>query len=132
MKILSIATLFLLVPPAFAPVQKDPPEQDELEKRVAVLEDELATLKDARMQEKALLEQMVTYLEAQSQEAAKMLATIDETEQLGFTAGINFRSREVLLAGMRGYWTEVQKGVPKAPAKKAEPAQPPARQRSGS
>ena len=132
MKILSLATLLLLVPPAFAPVQQDL-EDDELEKKVATLEDELATLKESRMQDKALLEQVLLYLETQSQEGAKMLGTLDESEQLGFTAGINFRSREVLLSGMRAYWTEVQKGVPKAPAKKADsqPA-PPARQRSGS
>ena len=137
MKTLTIATLSLLVLPAFTLVQKTPPqkaspEQGELEKKVAALEDELATLKEKSAQDKALLEQVVASLEGQSQEATKMLASLDESEQLGFTAGINFRSREVLLAGMRGYWSEVQKGVPKAPAKKADAQAPPARERSGS
>jgi hypothetical protein len=130
MKILPIATLCLFVQPLFTPVQEPARAQSDLEKRVAALEEELAALKAARTQDAGFAEETIAYLEAQSQSAAKMLAVLDESEQLGFTAGINFRSREVLFAGLRSYWAEAQKGVPKAPKTKAAAA-PPAPRGSG-
>ena len=43
------------------------------------------------------------------------MSVLEQSEGLGFTAGINFRSREVLLAGMRELLRGLQKNVPGQP-----------------
>ena len=87
----------------------------ELEARVAALEGELAIEKKRHDETRVVLEQTLAYLEKQSRAAQTLLAVLDESEREGFAVGENWRSRQVLLMGMRAYWGEEQ-GVPKAPA----------------
>ena len=101
--------------------------QGDLEGRVAALEASLADA--ARQNEEALglVEQAIAYLEAQADEAAALLAVLDRTEELGFTAGINYESREVLLEGLRQYWGSKAKDLPALPKKDAPAPDQPAR-----
>jgi len=100
-----------------------------LEERVAALETELAAERKKNEETRALLEQSIAYLDVQAQSAKTMLTTLDDVEREGFTPGINFRSREILLAGMRAVWGSTQQGVPKLPGaakgKNAPPAKAP-------
>ena len=95
----------------------------ELEARVASLEGELALEKKRHDETRVVLEQTLAYLEKQSKAAQTLLTVLDESEREGFTVGENWRSRQVLLVGMRAYWGEAQ-GVPKAPAPPAPPPAP--------
>ncbi|MBK7876454.1 MAG: hypothetical protein IPJ77_11995 [Planctomycetes bacterium] len=77
---------------------------------------------------KGALEQVVKYLDAQSQHAKAMEAVLDDAEKKGFTFGINPESREVLLKGWREQCAALQRDVPALkPAKKDAPAKPTAR-----
>jgi len=96
-----------------------------LEARVATLESELATEKRRGEEMRALLEQTLLYLDKQTKAAQAILPVLDESEQQGFAAGDNWRSRQTLLAGMRAYWGAVQSGAPRLPAPRpVEPAAP--------
>jgi len=86
-----------------------------LEGRVAALETELAAERKKNEETRALLEQTISYLDVQAQSAKTMLTTLDDVEREGFTPGINFRSREILLSGLRAVWGSTQQGVPKLP-----------------
>lgn len=99
--------------------------QDAQEARVAALEIELAALRKQNDETRALLEETVGYLNEQASAAKSLLGTLDRSEEAGFTKGINFQSREILLAGFRAYWGAAEKGVPKLPASpKPEPKTP--------
>ena len=109
-----------------------PPETagTELEKRVEALEQQVATLKRDVGRRSALLEDTVRYLNAQSKAAEKILATFDQSEKEGFTAGINFTSRKTLLAGLRTYMEAQKTGLPgSAPKVEEKPADPTVGQR---
>ncbi len=73
-----------------------------------VVDSLLAEVKDLQAH-KASVE---TYLTAQALQAEAMAATLDESEREGFTQGINFKSREVLLAGWRDQLSELRANVP--------------------
>lgn len=108
-----------------APGAAAPRSQDALEARVAALEGELAAMKKQDDETRALLEQTIGYLDAQASGAKALLGVLDRSEAAGFTKGINFESREMLLAGFRAYWAGAEKGVPKLPAPpKPEPKAP--------
>jgi hypothetical protein len=49
----------------------------------------------------AVLDRLQKWVAAQAEGAKSLSATLDTSEQQGFTAGINFTSRETLLAGWR-------------------------------
>jgi len=105
------------------------PGQDTLEERVQRLERDLAVARDelgamSADLERAtgLLDQTVRYLRDQSQGAAAMAGTLDASERAGFTKGINYASRELLLAGWRAQLAAQQKGVPGEPAPDEKPA----------
>lgn len=85
---------------------------EDLGKRVGALELALAAEQKAHAETRALLEQTVGYLHEQSAGAKKMMGVFQASEEAGFTAGINFRSREILLSGLRDYMTTLQKDVP--------------------
>src|SRR5207237_1637432 len=61
---------------------------------------------------KALLAQTLKYLDEQSKSAAAMAATLDQAEAAGFTAGINFESRKILVKGWRDELAAMQTDVP--------------------
>jgi hypothetical protein len=98
---------------------QDPPPDESLTQRVAALEEEVAALRKEVDAGKALAEETTRYLAGAKQRSDALLGTFDEAEKLGFTAGINFTSREVLLAGLRAYVRDEAAGLPGA--KKAEP-----------
>jgi hypothetical protein len=119
-KLLPCASLLFALPllTGLTALAAPPPDgQESLEARVAKLEEELAASKKREQETRALLEQTLVYLDQRSKGAQALLAVLDESEREGFTAGINFRSREILLAGLRAYWGDTPKGLPKtAPA----------------
>ncbi len=129
--LLPVASVLFLSPFVAASFQDQEEAQDSrggssLESRVAKLEEELAAEKKRHEEARALLDQTIVYLDAQAKGATALLGILDQSEQLGFTAGINPQSREVLLAGLRAYWGEKPKGLPqppKEPPKAAAPAQ---------
>ena len=49
------------------------------------------------------LDAVVSFLEGSSKRAEELLGALQRSEDLGFTSGINFESREELLAGFREY-----------------------------
>lgn len=102
---------------------QDPVVQAPLEARVAALEGALGAEKARHDETRALLEATLAYLDRQAKGADSMLATLDASEQAGFTSGINFNSREILLRGFRDFWGGVRSDVPRSkPARKPAPA----------
>jgi hypothetical protein len=120
-KTLPLTALLLSAGLALAPLGAQRSAQDSgLDSRVAALEDALAKEQKAHAETRALLEETVTYLQEQAKSAQGMLEVLDAAEAAGFTAGINFRSREILLAGWREAYGTAQTDVPEA--KKPAPA----------
>ena len=98
-----------------------------LEERVAELERALeearaplAGLSDSAAAEAATLDAVTVYLQSQAKQAAEMTRTLATAEKQGFVAGINYPSRETLLAGWRSQLAAQQKGLPGAVAPEAE------------
>jgi len=73
-------------------------QKQDAEARLAVIEQELASVQD--------------YLQAQSKSAEALTKALDESEKAGFTYGINPNSRKVLLKGWRDFSGTLQKDVP--------------------
>jgi hypothetical protein len=115
-KLLVLAPTLLLSIVLAGSAPRTAPQDQALEARVAALETELGSLKKVQTEMHALLEHMAAQLEAQAKSAQAMLAVLDQVEQLGFTAGINFESRVTLLAGMRAYLGTLTQGQAKTPA----------------
>lgn len=88
---------------------------NDLEARVKSLEHELADERGRNEEARELLVQTVAYLHAHAKAGEGVLGTLTESEKLGFTAGINFRSREVLLDGLRGYYASLEEDLPAVP-----------------
>ena len=86
-----------------------------VEQRLDVLEAKVEELVRRELEHAKEHDQVLAYLAKQSQAATALLAQIDSCESLGFTAGINPQSREVLLAGFRAYYGEAQRDVPAKP-----------------
>jgi hypothetical protein len=63
----------------------------------------------------ALLAQTLKYLDQQSKSASSMAATLDQAEAAGFTAGINYESRKILVKGWRDQLSALQKDLPTPP-----------------
>ncbi len=99
-----------------------PAPTPDLEERVARIEKELAETREelARVAERA--ERAEAFAQSLARAAKRMASTLDASEKAGFTAGINFRSREILLAGWREWLSEIERG---ARAPKPEAAGPP-------
>ena len=95
--------------------------QDPLDARVEALEQEVLALRAETAAQKALLEETTRYLAGAKQRSDDLLKTLDEAQKAGFTAGINYTSREILLAGFREYARGEAADVPGAPPKKKEP-----------
>ena len=85
-----------------------------LEARVVALEKALADEEKAHTETRAILDQTVEYLQASSQSAGRMMGVLDSVEAAGFTAGINYKSREMLLAGLRDQYRTAQASVPQS------------------
>jgi hypothetical protein len=113
--------------------QDPPPEQapdQALAHRVEVLEQEVLTLKQEVQAGKALAVETARYIEGAKERSEALLQTFDDAEKANFVAGINFTSREILLAGLRAYARSEAAGLPgtKEPEeKKPEAKLPPAK-----
>jgi hypothetical protein len=96
--------------------------------KIEILEKDIVTTR-ARTEEiaaelaqtRAVLEATVKYLAEQSNSAKSMAKTLDESEQAGFTWGINPDSRHILLKGWRDELAATQKNVPTLPTSKPVP-----------
>lgn len=106
----------LLLASAQRPARARMPQGD-LEGRVAELEEALAAEVKAGESTRKTLEEIRSYLESQALSAKKLSATLDQADDLGFTKGINFESRQVLLRGWHSALDAAQEGVPKSPRK---------------
>lgn len=113
---------------AQAPPQAGPDRLERLEKdlvdsraRVEALAVELAATQTK-------LAEVVGYLQANAASAKGLEATLDASEEAGFTFGINPESRHILLRGWREHLAALGTAVPKVPpaprpaAAKAAPA----------
>lgn len=87
--------------------------------RIAKLEAEVEALRAERAQTDKALQAIVGYLEARAKAAGEMAKSLDTVEAAGFTAGINPRSREVLLGSWRGFLAAEGQSLPKISAKPA-------------
>ena len=105
-----------LVPILFLGAIQDPTAGDnalkaEVERQAAeikVMKGQLADLTN-------LMAKSTKYQAAQSKAAKSLVSVLANSETMGFTAGINPRSRETLLAGFREYLGSQQTAVPGAP-----------------
>ncbi len=93
------------------------------EKRLALLEAQLREEQARHEETRQRLEETIRYLNDQADRASTVMVELDRSEAEGFTAGINFRSREILLGGFRGYWGEARSGLPQATEKPKKTAQ---------
>ncbi len=116
--------LFLLTGFVFQRVDAHEQEdQSTLEKRVAALEAVVAEQKQINQDLHVRLEETIVYLDKMRASGQALLADLVQVEELGFTAGINYQSRELILAGFRGYLSAQQSGLPTVvppPAEKKE------------
>ncbi len=99
---------------------------EELEKQLTEARGQLAGLTEALEAEAAAIDGLTKYVKSQAESAGAMASTLDRSEAAGFTAGINFNSREILLAGWRKQLAAMQASVPTGGAKavkKGEPAE---------
>lgn len=103
--------------------QKDDPAKakDDAAKKIEVLENDLITTRQKceavstdLAETKAAVARITQYLDAQARSASAMAAILDESEQAGFTAGINPNSRTILLTGWREQLNAQQQNVPQA------------------
>jgi len=95
-------------------------QDDEMEARMLALETEIKELKMSNKKQEALLTQAIKYLENQAKSGAKLAQVLDRSEGLGFTKGINFESREVMLSGLRAHTKALQEDVPRNPKSDAK------------
>ena len=90
-----------------------------LERQVTELTAKLQTVSEDVSDQRQLVDQTVSYTGRQAAAAKKLMDSLDASEQAGFTAGINPRSREVLLEGWRAQAREAQEGLPGVEDEKA-------------
>ena len=100
------------------PAPKDPRDHkiELLEKDIASNRERIEALASQLADTKALLAKSVEYIGREAKSAKALAATLDESEQAGFTFGINPDSRHILLSGWREHLSELQKNVPGAPS----------------
>jgi hypothetical protein len=104
---------------------KSAPDQNPADHKIEILEKDIAATR-ARTEEvaaqlaetRALLDATLRFLADQAASAKKMSQTLDDSEQAGFTFGINPDSRKILLKGWRDELAAAQKNVPSAPPSK--------------
>ena len=100
---------------------QDQNPRSELEQRMIELEQVVAEFAARNEALDERLEQVIVYLDKRAKNCRVLLQEIDESQRLGFTAGINFNSREVLVAAWRSYYGDQQKGLPRLTRKRGDP-----------
>ena len=121
----SLAAVLLLSSLAGSPPQgsgsKEPqpsaPQEGKAD-RVAELEARVAGLEKALQAEHERVDGVLRYLEAQQRAAKSFDGSLDRVQELGFTKGINFSSRELLLQALHAQAKALQAPLPKASPKK--------------
>jgi uncharacterized coiled-coil protein SlyX len=92
---------------------------EDLETQLAAVQGQLAGLNKSLEAETIHIDSLLEFARAQSKSAGELAGTLTRSEQAGFTAGINYTSREILLKGWHQQLAAVQKSAPAA-AKKPE------------
>ena len=83
-----------------------------LEQRVGALEAALAEQQQINKDLHTRLEQTITYLDKMANSGGVLIGQLDQVEEMGFTAGINYQSRELMLDAMRAHWGTGLEGLP--------------------
>lgn len=101
------------------PAGQTPAKQDPVERRLEVLEQDLVSTRERAetlalevAELKTALSSTIKFVGEQAKAAQAMAETLDASEQAGFTAGINFESRHLLLRGWREQLAAAQKNLP--------------------
>ena len=87
-------------------------EFDKLKRDVARLNKQVMSLKQDQGPSLDEYNEVVAYLHAQAASATALKQVLVESEEKGFTYGINPESRIVLLAGIEDMCTALESGVP--------------------
>lgn len=125
-RILVIGAAFVACGLAFSqgPATQSPPtqvpaKQDPVERRFELLESDLISTRERAealalevAELKTALSSTIKFVGEQAKAAQAMAETLDASEQAGFTAGINFESRHLLLRGWREQLAAAQKNLP--------------------
>ncbi|MFT7668171.1 MAG: cell division septum initiation protein DivIVA [Planctomycetota bacterium] len=85
---------------------------EQLEKDLELANSNLESLTASATAEAAKIDAVTKYIQEQAVAADAMVSTIATMEVQGFTKGINFGSRETMLAGWRAQLSSTQKGLP--------------------
>ncbi|MDP6538281.1 MAG: hypothetical protein QF903_03270 [Planctomycetota bacterium] len=101
---------------------------DSLERELSTTRASLAALTTEASSTADLARRTAAWARAQAAAATAMTATLDAAEGAGFTKGINFTSREILLAGWRRSLAALGEDLPGGAARPA-PATPGAKRR---
>jgi hypothetical protein len=125
----SVISFVLCGAAASSLVREQNPPAPAADHKIEILEKDIVTTRrhvdelDAQLAEtRAELDAVLKYVGEQAASAKNMAKTLDESEQAGFTFGINPDSRHILLRGWRESLAAVQKDLPGAPAPSAKPA----------
>ena len=121
---LLLSLLLLLFAGSSLALTRTQDENESLEERVQALEAQVASMRRASdgagLSKKVadmsdLLDETVSHLYRQSEGAGHLRDALTESEEKGFTFGINPESREVMLAGLRSFIDAVQQELPPMP-----------------
>ncbi len=96
-------------------------QRPDIEQRVTALEAELGAAGGRVLELEERVQTLEAYVKEVSRSSADLSGTLAASEEAGFTAGINPRSRELLLAGWRKHLATLQQGLPKPPEEPAPP-----------
>lgn len=107
-----VAGLVLAVGLVAPRVDARPQDSKSLEQRVAALEQSQSKLEQENKDLHVRLEKTIAYLDKMTKSGQLLLSQLDQVEKLGFTSGINYQSRELMLKAMREYWSAQQEGLP--------------------
>lgn len=120
-RILVVGAAFVACGLAFSqgPAAQAPAKADPVERRFEVLEADLISTRERAealalelAELKTTLSSTIKFVGEQAKAAQAMAETLDASEQAGFTAGINFESRHLLLRGWREQLAAAQKNLP--------------------
>lgn len=117
---LALVTVSLLLLGLGAGRAQAAPQEDGLAARVGELERRVAELALANQRLELEAQQNARVFEALAAEGKSLAASVDESENLGFTAGINPQSRVVLLSAFRRLSGQLQKLRAKPVPEKSE------------
>ena len=98
-------------------------DSQDVAQRIGKLETRISALETANAELARRADETSTYLGRQAEAGKALVATLAEAESLGFAKGINFESREVLLAGLRAFYAAQQTGIPQPAPEPEEQAQ---------